>query len=249
MNKIGLQLYTVRNSMNDSDSIRQTLDAVKKAGYDEVQLYGSLELSEETGTIAKDIGLDVLGTTGSFDEFIENPQKTIEVHKKLGAEEIGIGGYSYSNTEEVYDFIAKANEFADFAYKNGFKFSYHNHSHEFIRYDNGKTAFEMLVEGLNPETTSFVLDTYWVQHGGGDVRYWIEKLKGRINILHLKDMKRGAEKSEFAEIGNGNLYWQGIIDAAKNSAVRHYVVEQDFSEDPMESIKISSEYLHRNFFE
>ena len=72
MNKIGLQLYTVRNSMNDSDSIRQTLDAVKKAGYDEVQLYGSLELSEETGTIAKDIGLDVLGTTGSFDEFIEN---------------------------------------------------------------------------------------------------------------------------------------------------------------------------------
>ena len=87
---------------------------MKKAGYDEVQLYGSLELSEETGTIAKDIGLDVLGTTGSFDEFIENPQKTIEVHKKLGAEEIGIGGYSYSNTEEVYDFIAKANEFADF---------------------------------------------------------------------------------------------------------------------------------------
>ena len=69
------------------------------------------------------------------------------------------------------------------------------------------------------------------------------------SCIPVKDMKRGAEKSEFAEIGNGNLYWQGIIDAAKNSAVRHYVVEQDFSEDPMESIKISSEYLHRNFFE
>ena len=38
--KLGLQLYTVRNSMNDSDSIRQTLDAVKKAGYDG---YASIE--------------------------------------------------------------------------------------------------------------------------------------------------------------------------------------------------------------
>jgi hypothetical protein len=28
---------------------------------------------------------------------------------------------------------------------------------------------DMLVDGLDPEKISFVLDTYWVQHGGGDV--------------------------------------------------------------------------------
>lgn len=50
------------------------------------------------------------------------------------------------------------------------KFTYHNHSHEFIRLENGKTAMEMLMEGLDSKNTTFVLDTYWVQHGGGDPR-------------------------------------------------------------------------------
>lgn len=59
---------------------------------------------------------------------------------------------------------------------------------------------DVLVDGLDPKTTSFVLDTYWVQHGGGDVRAWMEKLAGRIDILHLKDM--GMAGSQYiTEIG------------------------------------------------
>lgn len=248
MDKIGLQLYTVRESLETAQNIKNTLNTVKNAGYDEVQLYGNLDFIYEVGIAAQEIGLDILGTTGSFDEFTENPQKTIEVHKMLGMEEIGISGPDFASVAEVSEFIKKANKFADFAYENELKFSYHNHSHEFKRYENGKTAFDMLTEGLNQNTTYFVLDTYWVQHGGGDVRYWIEKLNNRINIIHLKDMKRRLEQPEFAEIGKGNLYWHGIIEQAEKSGIKHYVVEQDYSEHPIESIKISSEYLHRNFF-
>lgn len=247
MEKFGLQLYTLRDCMQDKQSMEKAMSVVKNLGYSQVQVYGDLDLSLEMGMAAKKTGLDVLGSTGSFDEFISNSEKTIEIHKLLGAEEIGIGGYFYKNVAEVEHFIEKANNFADYTYKNGFKFSYHNHSHEFIRYENGKTAFEMLTEGLNPESISFVLDTYWVQHGGGDVRYWIEKLKNRINILHLKDMKRGAEQAEFAEIGMGNLYWDGIIKTAEECGVKHFVVEQDICKEPFESIKISSEYLTEKF--
>ena len=247
MNKIGLQLYTVRDYMTDEQSIRKTLTEVKNSGYSSVQVYGNLDLTLNMGIIAKETGLDILGSTGSFDEFINNPEKTVEIHKKLGAEEIGIGGYFYNNISDIENFIKKANDFAEYTYKNGFKFSYHNHSHEFIKYENGKTAFEMLVDGLNPETTSFVLDTYWVQHGGADVRFWIEALKNRVNILHIKDMKRGSEGPEFAEIGAGNLYWNGIIPLAEACNVKHFVVEQDICGNPLESIKTSSDYLHKNF--
>lgn len=51
------------------------------------------------------------------------------------------------------------------------------------------------------------------------------------------------------EIGNGNLYWDGIIEASLNSGVKHFVVEQDSCPgDPFDSLKISSDYLHANFF-
>ena len=107
---------------------------------------------------------------------------------------------------------------------------------------------DKLYEGLDKATTSFVLDTCWVAAGGGDVREWMEKLAGRIDILHLKDMAKRANPDEqfITEIGNGNLYWEGILETAEKIGVKYYVVEQDiWPGDPFDSIKISSEYLKK----
>ena len=106
------------------------------------------------------------------------------------------------------------------------------------------------IEGLDPKKTSFVLDTYWVQHGGADIRYMMEKLAGRIDLIHLKDMGKTREPDEqfITEIGNGNLWWEGIIHTAEKIGVKYYVVEQDvYPGDPFDSIKISSDYLHEHF--
>ena len=82
--------------------------------------------------------------------------------------------------ENVEDFIARANKVAAKVAENGGKFTYHNHQREFVKLPNGKIVLYMLLEGLNPENTSFVLDTYWVQYGGGvyvcGLRRWQEEL-------------------------------------------------------------------------
>ena len=53
-----------------------------------------------------------------------------------------------------------------------------------------------------------------------------------------------SEGLTFAEIGNGNLFWKGIIDSAKASGVKYFVVEQDKCDNsPLDSIKCSAEYL------
>ena len=63
-----------------------------------------------------------------------------------------------------------------------------------------------------------------------------------------KDMKENDwQKTYFCEIGYGNLWWEGIMEAAENSGVKHYIVEQDISDDPFKSLEMSSEYLHKNF--
>ena len=97
---------------------------------------------------------------------------------------------NFSSADEVEEFIGKANKVADALAKYGITFSYHNHSGEFIRFENGKTAFDMLIEVLTSENAYFMPDTCWIQHGGADVRHFIERLAGRIRTLHLKDMKK-----------------------------------------------------------
>lgn len=251
MKRIGLQLYTLRDILAIPEKTDECLKKIKMAGYDEAQLYGGFGDMERIGAASLANGLEIIGSTMPFDLMYNDPEKTMELHRKFGTNHIGIGIYRYADNNEVFEFIKKANKLCDIFAENGFMLSYHNHSHEFVKSADNKTIFDMLIENFN-ERMNFCLDTYWVQHGGGDIRFFIEKLKNRIDILHLKDMKRvlTPEKVNFAEIGRGNLYWEGIIATAEKCGVKHYVVEQDKCDnDPMESALISSKYLHDNFME
>ena len=242
MNDFGLQLYTVRRVISD-DTIETVMHEIKKAGYTYVQAAGSLENIEKQGKVARSVGLDVIGSVSSLDIICEDLDKAIDVHKSLGASDIGVSAF-FSSAAEVEKFIRKANSVADILSDHGLSFSYHNHSGEFVRLENGKTAYDMLIEGLVSPNAYFMPDTYWIQHGGADVRYYIEKLKTRIKILHLKDAKMTSGGLNFAEIGRGNLFWEGIVESAKASGVKYFVVEQDKCDNsPLDSIKYSAEYL------
>ncbi|MBP3379029.1 MAG: sugar phosphate isomerase/epimerase [Clostridia bacterium] len=250
INKLGLQMWTLRDTMDTPENVRMTFRRMKELGYDIAQTAGCRIPYEDYARIAKEEGIEICGTHDDFDLMVNDIEKSIELHKILGTTNMGIGGFPCRTVEETEDFIEKANKIAARIAKEGMKFTYHNHSNEFIRLPNGKIPMDMLLEGLDPENTSFVLDTYWVQHGGADIRYWMEKLAGRIDILHLKDMAKCGDPDEqfITEIGNGNLYWEGILDVAEKIGVKYYVVEQDiWPGDPFDSIKISSEYLHKNF--
>lgn len=250
--KIGLQLYSIRDYMGSEKEMRDSFKRLKDMGYDEAQTAGSGGVTYEVmGEIAKETGIDIVGTHYSWDIMREDMEQTLKDHKALGTTNCGIGGMWKIDSESAVDrFIKLANETAGRLFENGLKFTYHNHSHEFIKVNDTQTTWDRLVEGLDPEKTSFVLDTCWVQQGGGDIRHWIEVLKGRIDILHLKDVGRrdGEKPLFFTEIGNGNLWWEGILETAVNTGVKHFCVEQDgewIMNDPFKSLEASSKYLHK----
>jgi sugar phosphate isomerase/epimerase len=86
------------------------------------------------------------------------------------------------------------------------------------------------------------IDVYWIQAGGGDPAAWIRKCAGREPLLHLKDMAVGPGREQrMAEIGEGNMNWSAILQAAEESGVEWYLVEQDhcYGRDPFESLAIS----------
>jgi len=246
--KFGVQLYTVRDFMQTEDDIRASFKKLKAMGYDEAQTAGCKIPHADYGRIAREEGITIVGTHESFDVLSADPALAMENHRALGTTNIGVGGPgggAFESVEKLNSFIDRANKLAEAIYPHGFKFTYHNHSREFAKMD-GKIIMERLVEGFDPEKISFVLDTYWVQNGGGDVRYWLEKLAGRVDILHLKDMAvtPGTNESFYTEIGNGNLYWDGILATAEATGVKHYVVEEDRCPgDPFDSLKMSADFL------
>jgi len=108
-----------------------------------------------------------------------------------------------------------------------------------LSYD-GVTGMDVLLNETDSEAVGFELDLYWVQAGGGSPFDWVRKVAGRMQVIHLKDMAIVSRAPVFAEVGEGNMDYDGIIEACHENGVEWYVVEQDVCRrDPFESLEIS----------
>ena len=251
--KFGIQLYTVRETMKDAESIRATFKALKEMGYDQAQTAGCAIPFAEFGQIAKEEGIEIVGTHESFTPMLTDIEKCIKDHQDLGTTNMGIGGMPgeyYESKAKTLEFCEKANKIGAALKPYGMKFTYHNHSGEFKKFpDSGDdTMMDILLKNTDPETVSFVMDTYWIQHGGGDVCDWLLKFAGRIDILHLKEKMVTDWDGEIGELGQGNLPWAKILNTAEGIGVKSIVVEQDCNwrdGDALKSAKISADYLKK----
>lgn len=247
--KLGLQLYTVRDYMNDEASIDETFARLVKMGYTEGQTAGSNVELPAFAELANKHGMSIVGTHYDFGKIVNDPKATMALHDKLGTKNVGIGGMpgdARTSYDGLMKFIETFNKSAELYAKEGYKLTYHNHSFEFVKIHDNKTMMDYLAEQLDPQNISFVLDTCWVAHGGADVRFWLEKLAGRIDILHLKEMGRDENGPFITEIGNGGIWWEGVLETAVKAGVKYFVVEQDtWPGDPFDSIKKSADYLKK----
>lgn len=246
MKNIGLQLYTVREHLTSDEKIKALFEQIRNIGYTEVELFGATENLEAPVRIANETCLGISGILSDLKAY-EDRENTVEFCRRFGINNLGFSASEFESADEIERFIGEANNLAEYLAKYGITISYHNHSHEFRKYENGKTAYKMMTDGFDRDKIGFVLDTYWVQHGGGDIRHWIEKLDGRLTTLHMKDMKRvGNNAVTYAVIGEGNLWWDGIIAAAEKAGAKHFIVEQDVCDrDSVECIKDSAAFLKR----
>jgi sugar phosphate isomerase/epimerase len=241
--QLAAQLYTVREFTKTPADIAQTMKKVKELGYDAVQCsaLGTIE-PQELKNIADGEGLTICATHSSYERMCDEPQAVIDEHQLWGCRHAAIGGLpgEYRNAEGFAQFAKEASAVAKRLAEGGLTFSYHNHSFELEKF-NGRTGLEILYEESDPQYFHSEIDTYWIQHGGGDPAAWIRKLKGRAGIVHLKDMAMSGSTQLFAEVGEGNLNWPSIMDACEYAGVEWYIVEQDstYERDPFESLGIS----------
>lgn len=240
--KIGAQLYTLRDYMRTPQDIARTLHELKKVGYQAVQVSGIGPIEpKELKKILDDEGLFACATHTGYERLVEDIEGVIEEHKILGALHVACPGLpSELHNEEGYKKAASELSQAGKVLKeNSLTLSYHNHAIEFEKY-GGKIGLEILYDESDPEYLQGEIDTYWVQYGGADPTDWCRRLKGRLPLVHLKDMGIKQNKQIMMEVGEGNLNWEAILKACEEAGTQWYLVEQDVCQrHPLESLKIS----------
>jgi sugar phosphate isomerase/epimerase len=243
-NVVGAQLYTVREFTKDLAGIAESLKKVADIGYKTIQISGFGPADpKEVAKLCEDNGLKVVSTHRSWPAFLEDLDNEIEIHKLWKCDHPAIGGLpgEYHTPDGLKRFLDELAPIAEKLAAEGMDFSYHNHNHELVKYD-GKTWLAMLYEQAPPDMLKAEIDTFWIQAGGGDPAAWVRMCAGREPLLHLKDfaMAPGRER-RFAEIGEGNMNWAAILEAAQEGGVEWYLVEQDqcYERDPFESLAIS----------
>lgn len=209
-----IMLGTVTGS---PDQARNTLAAIKAAGYDGVELNrfmvhpssmmvrlltraagmptgngGKLDwhaLLQESGLAAASLHADL----GSLEREVD---AVADEAIRFGTHTVVITGmyrFDYSDETAVRDLAARLNRCGQALQRHGVQLLYHNHNVELLHVAPGLRAYDVLLSDTDPELVNFEFDSYWFTDGGADAAAWMERLGSRMKLWHIND--RGARQS------------------------------------------------------
>lgn len=246
--QIAAQLYTIRDHIKTRADFESSMRKIRAIGYRAVQISALGDIPDVTvKRIIDDNGLTICNTHAAYDDLLNQPERVVAQHQLWDCRHVAIGSMppEFRGSEDGFRrFAESANRIGETLAADGLSFSYHNHSFEFVKF-GARTGLDLLLEETDPRYVKMELDTYWIQHGGGDPVAWIKRVAGRMPVVHLKDMVMlpsgdGRAQQAMAEVGAGNLNFPAILAACQRTDVEWYAVEQDFcAGDPFDSLAIS----------
>jgi sugar phosphate isomerase/epimerase len=207
------------------------------------------------------------GGTGGTESLTTTFDKIVADCRTLGTTMVRIGMLPFEamgSLDLVVDFAGRANDAAKALAAEGIDLYYHNHHVEFAKFD-GRFMLDVIAD--TAPDVGLEIDVHWVHRGGQDPVATLAQHAGRVKLVHLKDYRIGTmppaamemlsagdlagfmgafrDVVQFAEVGQGNLDWTGIVEQALASGAEYLFVEQDdtYGRDPFESLAMSRDHL------
>ena len=112
----------------------------------------------------------------------------------------------------------------------GLRFAWHNHDFEFEPLADGSLPIEHLLG----DRLLWEADLAWVVRGGADPRHWIERYRGRIPLVHVKDIAPAGDKADedgWADVGAGTLPWSELWRQCVAAGAEMMIAEHDNPSD------------------
>ncbi|WP_407351686.1 sugar phosphate isomerase/epimerase family protein [Luteimonas sp. R10] len=261
---VGLQLWTIRDDV--AKDLPAALKAVGAIGYGEVEFAGvPKQPAAEVLAMLRDNGLAAPSMHCGMADAQQDLRRRIDYASAIGARDIVISFPSTADSRfEDGDALAagmtlddwkwnaeQLNRMGELTRGAGITCGYHNHGMEFRSYA-GVTAYDELLRLTDAKLVTMQLDIGWAVAAGADPLRLLARHADRISSLHIKDVRKDARTgvdrvdTQTTEVGNGRVDWPKLFAAVDPRRIRHYFVEQEnFERPPLESAKLSFDYLSR----
>ena len=234
--KAGLNLFSIKNLLDTEENFLNTMYKLKDMGYSYVQFSGMPFNADMIARVSKATEIPVVLTHVPMDRILNDTDALMEEHARFGCKNIGLGMMpkeTIFDKEKAYKTIEELDRVGEKMKQNGFGFFYHHHHYEFYKHD-GETVFDYILK--NASHINFTLDSYWLQFGGMNICETVDKLKGRIECVHMKDYMIADKTKDdgkidfeprFAPVGDGSIDFAAFVEHAKAAGAKYFLVEQD----------------------
>lgn len=255
MNRISLQMYTLREYTKTAYDFEKTIERLSDIGFRTIQYSVARDFnSREIAELLKKYNIINDSVFADFRKLGETSDTVLSDCELFGTDYVRIASMPRENAESASGY----RDFAHFLNRQAIelkrcrkKLLYHFHAYEFRRFGD-KCGIDIFMEESDPEVIELIPDTHWIHSGGKEVIPFLEKYKERFNYVHVKDYMIGErlEKIEyrpiyFAPVGEGNLDWDNIIPYCVAHGTKSFAIEQDdcYGRDPFDCVASSFEFL------
>ena len=261
------------------EQAERTLDAIRNAGYDGIELnHFMIHPSNLAVRVLTSFAGMPTGKGGALDwpalmkahsltipslhcdlgTLEKKTSSVLEDVHALGTDKVVITGmyyYDYRSSEKVKDLAKRLNEAGRTLKEDGVSLLYHNHNIELLRTEEGKLAFDTLMEETDTEYLNFELDSYWLADAGANPVQWMKMLGPRMKLWHINDRGNRVRstpitpilRSDSMELGYGNMDLPALAKQAKENGISAVILEshKNWAEgSPIRSLELSAPYLH-----
>jgi sugar phosphate isomerase/epimerase len=243
LDRIGVQLYTVRRAM--AEDFDATLARIAAIGYNEVEFAGYFDREPAAVREALDaVGLAAPAAHVGYDTLLDGWDQVLETATSVGHAYVICPSLPRSVRETLDGYREAAEVFnraAEQAQAAGLQFGFHNHAVEFEPLD-GQVPYDVLLAETDPQFVTYELDLFWATRAGADPLEYFAEHPGRFSLVHVKDMD-GTPERGMADVGAGVMDFAAMFAQRDRAGIRHFFVEHDNPTDAFASIRASYEYL------
>jgi len=242
IDKIGIQLYTVRDQMKMD--VEGTLARIAQIGYKEVEFAGYFgHPPEHIRSFLDKNGLTAPSTHVAY-ETDDQWKLALATAKTIGHEYIVMPWIPEDRRRTLDDwkkFAQVFNHAAQMAHDSGLQFAYHNHDFEFPKMD-GQVPYDVLLQSTDPKLVQLEIDLYWITKAGQDPLTYFARWPGRVPLVHVKD-SMGAPDDKMVDVGQGKIDWKRIFAQRDQAGIKHFFVEHDNPPKGFDDVAVSYNYL------
>ncbi len=212
---LGLQLYSIRNE-TERDFFG-ALEGVARMGFTGVEFagYGSIRAGEMRAKLDS-LGLFTTSVHHGHDDLMKRLDEIIAYNRTLGNNNIVCAGSPFGDWETCGRVTTELREISRRLAAHGMKLYYHNHSHEFVKFeqDGGRYAYDVVMEGLGD--VGVQLDIYWLYRAGVDAIEYLDKYKDRTGKVEIKK----------------------IVSHAQSLGVKQFILEDESESDQLGAVRL-----------